>query len=39
MQMTDHKAPSVFARYKIVNEADLFDAARRYETGRSATGK
>jgi hypothetical protein len=43
MMMTGQQTPSVFARDNIVNEADLFDAARRRETAenglRRGTGR
>ena len=31
MQMTGHKTRSVFERYNIVSQGDLFDAARRLD--------
>jgi len=31
MQMTGHKTRSVFDRYHIVSQGDLFDAARRLD--------
>ncbi len=37
MQLTGHKAPSVFERYKIVSEGDLRYAAGRLDAITHAT--
>jgi hypothetical protein len=36
MQMTGHKTRAVFERYNIVDEDDLFDAARKLESYSAA---
>ena len=38
MQMTGHKTRSVFERYNIVSQGDLFDAARRLDLLGTVTG-
>jgi len=35
MQMTGHKTRSVFDRYHIVSQGDLFDAAKRLDSSRT----
>jgi len=36
MQMTGHKTRSVFERYNIVSQGDLFDAARKLDATATA---
>jgi hypothetical protein len=39
MQLTGPKTASVFARYNIVSDGDLRDAARRLDVATAATGR